>query len=116
MRESFNLQNIKRRLNAVPYMTGFMNLTSMYDSLRSRYNLTEQEHKDIMMNVPILKEYLEKEALEKLSLTKPGQTIVIVPDTTPEDYVSTPRQALMDIPNWRKWAQLFGFSKRNSVQ
>lgn len=58
-----SVRHIKRRLNAVPYMTGFMNLTSMYDSLRSRYNLTEQEHKDIMMNVPILKEYLEKEAL-----------------------------------------------------
>lgn len=55
-----SVRHIKRRLNAVPYMSGFMNLTSAYDSLRSRWNLTEQDHNDIMMNVPILREYLEK--------------------------------------------------------
>lgn len=58
-----SVRHIKRRLNAVPYMTGFMNLTSAYDALRSRWNLTEQDHEEIMMNVPILKEYLEKAAL-----------------------------------------------------
>lgn len=58
-----SVRHIKRRLNAVPYMTGFMNLTSAYDSLRNRWNLTEQDHEEIMMNVPNLKEYLEKAAL-----------------------------------------------------
>ncbi|QFR55899.1 hypothetical protein JC221_253 [Yersinia phage JC221] len=58
-----SVRHIKRRLNAVPYMTGYMNLTSQYDSLRSRYNLTEQEHIDIMMNVPQLREAIEKAQL-----------------------------------------------------
>lgn len=56
-----SVRHIKRRMNAVPYMTGFMNLTSMYDALRNRYNLTEQEHDEIMMNVPGLKDALTEE-------------------------------------------------------
>lgn len=58
-----SVRHIKRRLNAVPYMTGYMNLTSQYDALRSRFNLTEQDHKDIMMNVPLLREAIEKAEL-----------------------------------------------------
>ncbi|WP_349043857.1 hypothetical protein [Brucella melitensis] len=56
-----SVRHIKRRLNAVPYMSGFMNLTSAYDSLRSRWNLTEQEHEEIMMNLPELRERLNEE-------------------------------------------------------
>ncbi|WP_431608226.1 hypothetical protein [Enterobacter asburiae] len=56
-----SVRHIKRRLNAVPYMTGFMNLTSAYDALRSRWNLTEQEHEEIMMNLPELRERLNEE-------------------------------------------------------
>lgn len=56
-----SVRHIKRRLNAVPYMSGFMNLTSSYDALRNRYNLTEQEHEEIMMNLPELKEALTEE-------------------------------------------------------
>lgn len=55
-----SVRHIKRRMNAVPYMSGFMNLTSSYDTLRNRYNLTEQEHEEIMLNVPRLKEYYDK--------------------------------------------------------
>lgn len=56
-----SVRHIKRRLNAVPYMSGFMNLTSAYDSLRSRWNLTEQDHEEIMMNLPELRERLNEE-------------------------------------------------------
>ena len=42
-------------------MSGFMNLTSAYDSLRSRWNLTEQDHEEIMMNLPELRERLNEE-------------------------------------------------------
>lgn len=56
-----SVRHIKRRLNAVPYMSGFMNLTSAYDSLRNRWNLTEQEQEEIMMNLPELRERLNEE-------------------------------------------------------
>nr|QPX73106.1 putative major capsid protein [Citrobacter phage vB_Cfr_Xman] len=56
-----SVRHIKRRLNAVPYMSGFMNLTSMYDSLRSRYNLTEVDHELIMMNVPEMRQIMNEE-------------------------------------------------------
>lgn len=56
-----SVRHIKRRLNAVPYMTGFMNLTSSYDSLRNRFNLTEYEHEEIMLNLPELRQALNEE-------------------------------------------------------
>ncbi|UJB55149.1 hypothetical protein [Enterobacter phage vB_EcRAM-01] len=56
-----SVRHIKRRLNAVPYMSGFMNLTSAYDSLRNRWNLTETEHEEIMLNLPELRERLNEE-------------------------------------------------------
>lgn len=56
-----SVRHIKRRLNAVPYMSGFMNLTSMYDSLRNRYNLTEEDHEMIMMNMPEMRQIMNEE-------------------------------------------------------
>lgn len=56
-----SVRQIKKRLNSVPYMNGFMNFTSMYDSIRNRYNLTEQDHIDIMMNLPELEQVLSEE-------------------------------------------------------
>lgn len=56
-----SVRHIKRRLNAVPYMSGFMNLTSMYDSLRSRYNLTEVDHELIMLNMPEMRQIMNEE-------------------------------------------------------
>lgn len=56
-----SVRQIKKRLSNVPYMTGYMNFTSMYDNIRNRYNLTEQDHHDIMMNLPELKEVLSEE-------------------------------------------------------
>lgn len=56
-----SVRHLKRRLNSVPYMSGFMNLTSSYDSLRNRFNLTEQDHEEIMMNLPDLRQALTEE-------------------------------------------------------
>ncbi|QDH49172.1 major capsid protein [Pantoea phage Phynn] len=56
-----SVRHIKRRLNAVPYMSGYMNLTSSYDTLRSRYNLTEYEHEEILLNLPELRRALNEE-------------------------------------------------------
>ncbi|MEG1904766.1 MAG: hypothetical protein RR212_10235 [Bacteroidales bacterium] len=38
-----------------------MNLTSMYDSLRSRYNLTEVDHELIMLNMPEMRQIMNEE-------------------------------------------------------
>lgn len=56
-----SVRHIKKRMNSVPYLTGFMNFTSMYDTIRNRYNLTEQDHQDIMMNIPELQAVLDEE-------------------------------------------------------
>lgn len=84
-----SIRHIKRRLNSVPYLSGFMNLNSMYDSLRNRYNLTEQEHNEIMQNVPSLRDALSEEMVagdsggdpEKISS---GQTSGAVTNTGPK--------------------------------
>lgn len=55
-----SVRHIKRRLNAVPFLTGFTDMRNSYDALRNRYNLTEEEHETVMFNVPLLKEFLDK--------------------------------------------------------
>ena len=59
-------------------------------------------------------EYIEKEAREKLLMTKPGETIVLLPPDD-EGVVLGLEEATVsgeeDVPNWKKWARLFGFSR-----
>lgn len=54
-------------------------------------------------------EYIEKSAVEKLNLTKPGYKILIINEKKPEDVnpdlADTP-QAIT--PNWLLWLEKFG--------
>lgn len=55
-------------------------------------------------------EFVEKEVRDKLGLVKPGETIVVLPDTeTLRNLAPKPpvdEDALPD-PNWKKWLKLF---------
>ena len=56
-------------------------------------------------------EFVEKEAREKLGLTKEGETIVILPEDF-EEIVELSRKGIEteELPNWRKWLGLFGLN------
>jgi cell division protein FtsB len=56
-------------------------------------------------------EFVEKEAREKLGMTKPGETVVILP----EDFKEMVDQSQgviepKEVPNWKQWLGLFRFN------
>lgn len=59
-------------------------------------------------------EYVEKIARDKLLMAKEGETVLILPKQD-ENHKSeiinhiSEDKSQEDIPNWKKWAQLFGF-------
>jgi hypothetical protein len=51
--------------------------------------------------------YLEKVARDELHLAKPGETVVIVPDSQQiGDSENQGEQQIEEIPNWLKWWQV----------
>ena len=48
--------------------------------------------------------FVEREARDKLGMGKPGEVIVILPQTT-SSYLLTPNSKI--IPNWRLWWNLY---------
>lgn len=51
-------------------------------------------------------EFIEREARNKLGMSKPGEVVVILPkDLGLKKSTDEER----DIPNWKKWANVFGF-------
>ncbi len=58
-------------------------------------------------------EYVEKIARDKLLMAKPGETVLILPKETKNSVFSIQNSELDnpadDLPNWQKWAKLFGF-------
>lgn len=56
-------------------------------------------------------DFVEKEARDKLGMSKPGETIVILPDNVEKIVGGQEEKKKVEIPNWKKWGQLFGFFK-----
>jgi len=57
-------------------------------------------------------EYVEKIARDKLLLAKPGETVLLLPQNHNEitNYqLPITNLGEADLPNWQKWAKLFGF-------
>ncbi len=59
-------------------------------------------------------EYVETIARDKLLLAKEGETVLILPKENdaallPSSFFPLPSEAEPQLPNWQKWAKLFGF-------
>jgi cell division protein FtsB len=65
-------------------------------SLRTKLNEVEQP------------EYIEKIARDKLNLSKPDETTVIIPDEEVQKFILSqkPKEVVI-IPNWQGWLNLF---------
>ena len=49
--------------------------------------------------------FIEKEARDKLNLSRQGEIVVVVPETgTPQAIENQPRN---ELPNWQQWLKLF---------
>ena len=54
--------------------------------------------------------FVEKEAREKLGLSKEGEQVVILPENFEEIIASSQKKIEPEeIPNWKKWLRLFRF-------
>ncbi len=53
--------------------------------------------------------FWEKQARDKLNLTKPGETVVIIPHDSVEKVLGVYNTQIerIEIPNWEKWIKLF---------
>lgn len=50
-------------------------------------------------------EFIEKEARDKLNMGKPGETVVLIPDSLLATKSASPTAS--EISNWEKWKRLF---------
>lgn len=51
----------------------------------------------------------EQAIRDQLGLAKPGEIVVILPDDIGETDFLEESETESDLPNWKKWAQVFGF-------
>ena len=75
--------------------------------------LTEQE-RELRKQLEYFQsdEYVEKIARDKLLLAKPGETVLLLPKSQTQNnqqLTISNQQSFDDLPNWQKWAKLFGF-------
>ena len=72
----------------------------------------EQQELASELNQVMSDEFVEKEAREKLLLSKPGETVVLLPPDEhagEKDSSQNSQDSEEKFANWEKWAQLFGF-------
>ncbi len=69
----------------------------------------EKEHQDLLEKQKYYQsdEFVEEEARNKLGMSKPGETVVILPPNLSQVLGHSQAQALPEIPNWQQWWQLF---------
>jgi len=69
----------------------------------------ERERREIFQKYQYYQsdEFVEEEARNKLNMSKPGETIVILPPS-PTTFLNQPGEKTnLPLPNWKKWWNLF---------
>lgn len=69
----------------------------------------KKEREDLQKRLEYVKstEFIEKEAREKLGRSKPGETILILPENVEKVMGVEEEQKKEELPNWRLWYDLF---------
>ena len=69
----------------------------------------EKEHQELQEQRDYYQseEFIEEEARNKLNMSKPGETVVILPPNISGSSGETASSEISEIPNWRKWFNLF---------
>ena len=76
----------------------------------------EKRELEVQVKYQLSEGYAEKEIRDKLSMAKPGEVVVILPEQNQPQATSDTLQAVQantempdTQPNWRKWLKVFGF-------
>lgn len=77
-----------------------------------KLEMAMEENKELKGQIEYVKtpEFVEKEAREKLGMSKPGETLIILPENVKE-LANRKEEKKEELPNWKKWGQLFGLFK-----
>lgn len=51
--------------------------------------------------------FIEQQARDKLGLSKPGETVVIIPEQKLKEILGISQSAQIRFPNWKGWLKLF---------
>jgi len=112
----------KRLINLLILIIGISLIVSLSrDILRllkagERIKLAEQKVSQLEKEQPELlgkrqyyqsEEFIEEEARNKLGLSRPGETIVILPPNVGEILGQKEKTSEKEIPNWQRWWRLF---------
>lgn len=75
------------------------------DKTKNRLEKVEQENNDLKDKLSEVqsKDFVEKQAREKLNLGKEGEVVVILPSISPPP----PEEEKKVLANWEKWLELF---------
>lgn len=83
--------------------------SSRIENAQRNLTAARKENNELKKRLAYVKsrEYLEKEARDRLNLSKEGETVVVLPSVIP--LLKTQEAPLLkdDIPNWKKWYRLF---------
>ena len=96
---------------------GLLELSGQQKRLdRAQQELKKLEHKQVELKQQLKyyqsDEYVEKIARDKLLLAKEGETVLLLPKSQTQNnqqLTISNQQSFDDLPNWQKWARLFGF-------
>ena len=78
---------------------------------QARVKLAQEEGKNTQLKDTLSylesNNFVEREARDKLGLSKTGETVVIIPQEVLAKQVSSPKDLSTEIPNWQRWWRLF---------
>jgi len=82
------------------------------DDLANNVNKVEEENSKLREDIAVSKtrEFIEKEAIEKLGLVKPNQKIIVIPsdkDATKLEDINDLLISTVEQEKWEKWLELF---------
>lgn len=75
----------------------------------NRLEKTKEENKQLFEKKDYYasEEFIEEIARNKLNMARPGETIVVLPPNLAEVVGRKEKETLSELPNWRKWWNLF---------
>lgn len=94
-------------------IVSFMRVQDRLKEARTLIEKEKQEQSDLLKRREYIKSarFIESQARNKLGFAKSGELVVVLPNAEflrslvlplPQD------EALEDVPNWRKWVEVFG--------
>ncbi len=86
----------------------FKSSDRLSDAVEKVYNL-EAKNKELKEKLAQIKSpaFIEKQARDKLGFSKPGETVIIIPEQKIKEILGASQSARIRLPNWQGWLKVF---------